>query len=65
VQVSSTLALGSWTDIARSVGGGAVLPVGSLSEVSDTGTGLRTVSVTPSAALFPNGRGFFRVKISE
>ena len=65
VQASTSLEVDSWTDIATSVGGGTVLPVGSLSEVSDTGIGLRLASVTASAALFPAGRGFLRIMISE
>ena len=52
-------------DIARSVGGSIVLPIGSLSGVSDTGTGLRLATVTPSAALFPTGRGFLMIMVSE
>ncbi|MCX6928093.1 MAG: choice-of-anchor D domain-containing protein [Verrucomicrobia bacterium] len=65
VQASSSLEAGSWTDIARSIGGSTVLPVGSHCEVSDAGTGLRWATVTPSAALFPTGRGFLRIKVSE
>jgi hypothetical protein len=65
VQASSSLEVGSWTDIATSVGGGIVLPVGLLSEVSDTRIGLRAATVTPSAALFPTGRGFLKIMVSE
>ncbi len=64
VQVSSTLAGNSWTDIAKSVGGGMTDPVGSLSTVSDTGTGLRTVTVTDSTAI-PSGKRFLRVKVTS
>jgi hypothetical protein len=52
-------------DIARSVSGVAVEPIGSLSEVTDSGVGLRTATVTPSPAVFPTGRGFLRIRISE
>ena len=65
VQASPSLEAGSWTDIARSAGGAAVLPVGLLSEVSDAGIGLRTATVTTSVALFPTGCGFLRLKISQ
>ena len=62
VQASSNLASGSWTDIAQSTGGARVLPIGTLSTVSDPGTGLRTVTVTDSSTL-SSGR-FLRVKIT-
>ena len=65
VQASPTMAGGSWTDIARSVGGGAVVPLNGQSTVSDSGVGLRLVTVTPSAALFPAGKGFLRVKVAD
>ena len=59
----STLAPGSWTDIAKSIGGAVTLPVGTLSTVSDSGTGLRTVTVTESAAIV--GKRFLRVKVTS
>ncbi|MCF7734399.1 MAG: choice-of-anchor D domain-containing protein, partial [Akkermansiaceae bacterium] len=65
VQASSTLASGSWTDIARSSGGAAVQPLNGGSTISDSGIGLRVVTVTPAAAVFPTGKGFLRVKVSE
>lgn len=65
VQAASSLESAAWTDIARSIGGGAVTPVGSLSEVLDPAVGLRTVTVAPSATLFPTGQAFLRLKISE
>lgn len=67
-QKSNLPTLGSslWTDIARSIGGGAVVvPIGTLSEVSDTGTGQRNATVTALTEVFPEGRGFLRIKISE
>jgi hypothetical protein len=64
VQASSALAPDSWTDIATSVGGATTVPIGTLSTVSDTGTGLRTVTVTDSAALPGGGRRFLRVKVT-
>ncbi|MEI8310583.1 MAG: CAP domain-containing protein [Verrucomicrobiota bacterium] len=63
VQSSSTLAQGDWTDIAKSVGGTATAPINSLSTVSDPGTGLRTVTVTETAAFI--GKRFLRVKITS
>lgn len=66
VQASSTLAEGSWIDIAKSIGGTAMLPINSLSTVSDTGLGLRTVTVTESRnILSAGGKRFLRVKISS
>jgi len=64
VQSSSSLSPNSWNDIARSVGGAATVPVGSLSTVSDPGTGLRTVTVTDSTSLPANGQRFLRVKVT-
>ena len=63
VQASSTLAAGSWADIAASTGGATTLPISSLSTVSDTGTGLRTVTVTDSSAL--GSKRFLRVKVTS
>ena len=65
VQASATLAAGSWIDIARSTGGAATVPLNGQSTVSDSGVGLRVATVTPSAALFPTGKGFLRVKVAE
>lgn len=64
VQASATLAAGTWTDIARSTGGAATVPLSGLGTVSDSGAGLRVVTVTPAAGVFPAGRGFLRVKVS-
>lgn len=64
VQSSSTLATDSWSDIAQSAGGAATAPVGSLSAVSDSGTGLRTVTVTDSTPLPVGGKRFLRVKVT-
>ena len=64
VQASGSLAAGGWTDIATSVGGGMTVPVESLSTVSDSGTGLRTVTVTEAAA-FAGGKRFLRVKVTS
>jgi len=67
VQSSSTLATNSWTDIAQSTGGAATVPLGSptsLSAVSETGTGLRTVTVTDSTAIPAGGKRFLRVKVT-
>jgi len=64
VQASSTLAADSWTDIAKSVGGATTLPEGTSSTVSDSGIGLRTVTVTEKDA-FTGGRRFLRVKVTS
>ena len=64
VQASPTLDPVSWADIAKSTGGAATVPVGSLSSVSDSGTGLRTVTVTDSTAIPPGDKKFLRVKVT-
>lgn len=65
VQVSPTLAPGSWVDIAGSKGGGPVQPVGTLAEAHDTGNGLRIATVVAAPGVLPAGRGFIRLMISE
>ena len=65
VQASSGLVPGSWVDIAKSVGGATVLPIGLLGSVSDTGVGSRTVMVTASPTLFPADHGFLRLQVSN
>lgn len=65
VQSSTSLAAASWTDIATGVGGATVVPIGSLSTVSDTGTGLRTVTVTDPTAASAGSRRFLRVKVTS
>ena len=62
VQSSSTLA--GWSDIAASTGGAVALPIGSLSTVSDSGGGLRTVMVTDSADIPAGGRRFLRIRVT-
>jgi hypothetical protein len=61
VQSSSDLV--GWTDIARSTGGGATLPIGALATVSDSTSGQRTVTVTDATAIPVGGRRFLRVKV--
>jgi len=65
VQSSSTLAPNSWTDIAQSSGGATMLPIGTLSTVTDTGIRQRTVTVTDSTPLPAKGKRFFRVKVTN
>ena len=65
VQASATLASNSWVDIARSTGGGTTVPLGGLSTVSDSGNGLRLVTVTPAASVFTTGKGFLRLKVEN
>ena len=64
VQSSPTLAAGSWTDIATSTGGAKAVPSGSLSTVSDLGSGLRTVKVTDSTDIPAEGKRFLRVRVT-
>ncbi|MEI6377242.1 MAG: choice-of-anchor D domain-containing protein, partial [bacterium] len=64
VQSSPSLAAGSWTDIAQSVGGATTVPINSSGcTVSDTGIDARTVTVTEAAAF--TGKRFLRVKITS
>ncbi|MEI8309375.1 MAG: choice-of-anchor D domain-containing protein [Verrucomicrobiota bacterium] len=64
VQSSPSLAAGSWTDIARSVGGATTVPINSSGcAVSDTGIDVRTVTVTEAAAF--TGKRFLRVKVTS
>ncbi len=60
---ASTDVNGPWTDVARSTGGGATVPLSGLSSVSDTGIGARTVQVTDSTTL-GTGPRFLRLKIT-
>jgi hypothetical protein len=61
VQASSNLS--TWNEIARSTGGAKTAEVsGSGCAISDTGTGVRTVTVTEAAAF--TGKRFLRVKIT-
>ena len=64
VQASSTLGADGWTDIAQSAGGAVMLPIGSLSQVSDPGVGRRMVTVSDTAPLTGSGRSFLRVKVA-
>ena len=61
VQTSTTLAPNSWTDIAMSSGGAPTTHTTGYT-VSDSGTGLRTVTVTDLTPLA--NRKFLRVKVS-
>jgi hypothetical protein len=64
VQSSTTLDPNSWADIAKSTGGAATVPLGSLSTVSDPGTGLRTVTVTDSTVNPMGDKKFLRIKLT-
>jgi hypothetical protein len=64
VQTSETLAVNSWTDIAKSVGGTQTAPIAALSVVEDVGIGRRTVTVTDSTQA-PGSKRFIRLKVSE
>jgi hypothetical protein len=66
VQASSNLS--AWEDIAKSIRGAITIPVydsqsNPLSMVSDTGTGLRTVTVADTSAL--GSRRFLRIAVSD
>jgi hypothetical protein len=64
VQSSPTLSAGSWTEIARSTGGAKTVDfTGSGCEISDTGTGVRPVTVTEKDAF--TGKRFLRVKVTS
>lgn len=65
VEASSTLAANSWTAIAQSVGGATFLPIEARSTVSDSGTGVRTVTVTDADAQPLARTRFLRVKVSS
>jgi len=65
VEASSTLAANSWTAIAQSVGGATFLPIEARSTVSDSGTGVRTVTVTDTDAQPLARTRFLRVKVSS
>jgi len=65
LQASPSLAAGSWTDIAQSVGGAVTVPInGSGCAITDSGTGPRTVTVTEQEAPIGSSR-FLRVKVSS
>lgn len=64
VQASGTLAASSWIDIATSVGGATVVPVGTLCSVTDPGTGRRSVTVSDTTPLTAGNRRFLRVKVT-
>ena len=62
VQASSNLS--TWTEIARSAGGAKTVDfTGSGCEISDTGSGVRTVTVTEKDAFA--GKRFLRVKVTS
>jgi len=61
VESSSNLSQGAWTEIASSVGGQKTNPIGNLCTVSDTGSGLRTVTVSVSVSAI--AKMFVRLKI--
>jgi hypothetical protein len=64
VQSSSTLAAGSWTDIAQSTGGGPVTSISGLSDITtDSGSGARTVTVRTT--LPAGGKLFLRIKAAK
>jgi hypothetical protein len=62
--VQSSTDLISWIDIARSTGGATTIPIGSLSTVTDSGTGQRTVTVS-DAAVTSGGKRFLRVRVTK
>ncbi len=64
IQGSDTLQADSWTDIARSFGGATTVPLSGLGTVADSGTGLRTVTVTDLTSSPPATRRFLRLKVT-
>lgn len=65
VQAASSPDAAAWTDIAQSAGGATLLPIGTLCEAADPGTGLRTVTLTASPSLFQTSGGYLRIRISD
>lgn len=64
VQASTTLAEGSWTDIAKSTGGATTAPLnGSGCTIHDTGIGLRVVRVVEADPIV--GKRFLRMKVTS
>lgn len=53
-----------WTQVAKSVSGAKAIPVNGLSSVSDTGIGVRLVTITDNVDLKLQPQRFFRVRIS-
>jgi hypothetical protein len=65
VQTSASLASNSWVDIAKSIAGDKAAQIGELSLVSDSGSGVRTVTVTDQETLSPSSKKYIRVKVSR
>ncbi len=63
VQYSTDFA--TWNDIATSVNGGRTLPVGVLSTVSDTATGIRNVIVTYQNSTTTQPTVFLRLTVNQ
>lgn len=64
VQASNDLV--SWSDIARSTGGGATSAINSSgATISDSGSGVRAVTVTDAAVVSSASKRFLRLKVSR
>jgi len=61
VQCSSDLV--QWVDIAQSVAGARTLAINGMSQVTDSGSGLREVNVKDTTSKADNTRAFMRLKI--
>lgn len=63
IQASPNLSVGSWVEIAKSMGGATTQPISNLSAVSDAGAGSRSVAVMDSMPIPAGGKRFLRLKI--
>jgi hypothetical protein len=61
--VQSSADLVEWVDIAQSVAGAKTLAINGLSQVTDSGSGLREVIVKDTSSQTGNSRKFMRLKI--
>lgn len=61
--VQSSLDLVQWVDIAQSVAGARTLAINGMSQVTDSGSGLREVNVKDTTSKADNTRAFMRLKI--
>lgn len=65
VQVSASLATGSWVDIAQSVGGGPVTAIEARAIVEDSGVGRRTVLVKDHSSPSVQTQNFMRIRVTK
>ncbi|MET0263787.1 MAG: hypothetical protein ABW223_12865, partial [Rariglobus sp.] len=63
--VESSTNLTTWTPIARSAGGAAVMNLGGAQSVVEAGAGLRTVTVTDALPVTGPGSRFLRLTVTR